>query len=525
MHKGARCAILLCGAAALMAQPAALTYRSSVDNTDQPYALYVPKALDRTHKYPLVIALHEEESNHVFNLKHVFGLLSRFGESGLQQLTSFPPMRDQEYIVACPFARGTMGYQGIPEQDVYDVMAEVKRRLPVDEDRVYLTGSSMGGGGALWIALTRPDLWAAVAPVCAATIPGSEELAGNGLNFAVRLFHGELDPSVPPESSRQWQRRFLDAGVRVEYTEYPGVRHNAWDFAYRNGSIFEWFGKYKRDRDPNHVHFATRLGPYNAAYWVRIDAFAPGALATIDAVREAGAVRVQTKDIDAFTLTTAVKAVTIDGAPIRLRPGAALSFNKAGGKWLQGRGPVTPPPVGPIVQAVNARHLYVYGSGDEQGHRNAEAAAAWSTVKVRINLKLPVKSDEEVTEEDVASSNLVLFGNANTNRLIARFAAQLPMELSPGAADYGLLFLASVGKHYVLVSSGLPWWTGAEDVQRGGYRFAPEQYRLLSTFGDYILFKGGLKNVLAEGRFDRSGRLPADAAAKVMGAGTVSLAR
>jgi enterochelin esterase-like enzyme len=517
--------MLLCGAAALMAQPAALTYRSSVDNTDQPYALYLPRTLDRAHKYPLVIGLHEEESNHVLDLKHIFGVISRFGETGLQSLTSFPPMRDQEYIVACPFARGTMGYQGTAERDVYDVMAEVKRRYPVDEDRVYLTGSSMGGGGALWMALTRPDLWAAVAPVCAATIPGSEELAGNAVNLPVRLFHGELDPAVPAESSRQWQRRLLAASVSVDYIEYPGVRHNAWDVAYRNGSIFEWFGKYKRDRDPNHVHFATRLGHYNAAYWVRIDAFAPGALATIDAVREGSAVRVQTKDVDAFTLTAAAKTVTIDGAVMRLRPGAALSFAKAGGKWVQGHAATAALPSGPIVEAVNGRHIYVYGSGDEQGHRNAEAAAAWSTVKVRINLKLPVKSDEEVTDEDVASSNLVLFGNARTNRLIARFAPQLPMELSPGAADYGLLFIAAVGRHYVVVSSGLPWWTGSDEAQRGGYRFAPEQYRLLSTFGDYVLFKGGLKNVLAEGRFDRNGRVPADATAKVMGAGTVSLAR
>src|SRR5437870_5341458 len=201
MRNAIGCVMLLCVLAALVAQPSAVTYRSAVDNTEQPYALYLPKPLDRARKYPLVIGLHEEDSNHVVNLKHLFGVTARYGETGLQALTSFPPLRDQEYIVACPFARGTMGYQGIAEQDVYDVMAEVKRRYPVDEDRVYMTGSSMGGGGALWMALTRPDVWAAVAPVCAATIPGSEELAGNALNFPVRLFQGELDPAVLAESS------------------------------------------------------------------------------------------------------------------------------------------------------------------------------------------------------------------------------------------------------------------------------------------------------------------------------------
>jgi predicted peptidase len=112
-----------------------------VDGSEQPYALYLPKPLDRARKYPLVIGLHEEDSNHAVQLRHLFGLPTRYGETGLQILTTFPPMREVDYIVACPFARGTMGYQGIAERDVYDVMSEVKGRYPVDEDRVYLTGT------------------------------------------------------------------------------------------------------------------------------------------------------------------------------------------------------------------------------------------------------------------------------------------------------------------------------------------------------------------------------------------------
>src|SRR4029077_10740582 len=96
----------------------------------------------------LVIALHEEESNHIFQLKRLFGIPSRFGESGLQALSlrTFTIPRHIDFIAACPFARGSMGYQGIAEQDVYDVLADVKRRFPIDEDRLYLTGSGMAAG-------------------------------------------------------------------------------------------------------------------------------------------------------------------------------------------------------------------------------------------------------------------------------------------------------------------------------------------------------------------------------------------
>jgi hypothetical protein len=134
-----------------------------------------------------------------------------------------------------------------------------------------------------------------------------------------------------------------------------------------------------------------------------------------------------------------------------------------------------------------------------------------------------VKSDREINDEDLASANLVLFGTPQTNALVARFAAQFPIALNAGAADYGLLFVLPAGKHYVLVSSGLPWWTGAEEANRGGYAWAPATYRLLSTFGDYILFKGSLANVVAEGRFDRSGKVPPAVAEKLRAAGTVTV--
>ncbi len=499
-----------------------VTYRSTVDRSDQPYALYVPKAFDPGRRYPLVLSLHAEESNHVVNLKRVFGVPPRYGETGYQALTMLPVLGAVDYLVACPFARGTMGYQGIAEQDVYDVLADVKRRYPVDEDRVYLTGASMGGGGVLWLALTRPDVWAAVAPVCADVFPGTADLAPNALNLPMRFFHGDMDPVVAVESSRQWQRRLLSLNSPVEYIEFPSVRHNAWDFAYKNGAIFDWFGKYRRNANPDHVRLVARDLRYPAAYWLRIDALAPGALASLDAVRTSGGVRVQTQDVEGFTLATAARSVSIDGTAVRLRPGAALSFARTPRGWVQGP-PGAATLQGPIVEAVNGRHIYVYSAADPQTRRYAEIAAAWSSNRARLNLTLPVKSDLEVDDDDLANANLVLFGSAQTNRLIARFAPLLPIALNPGAADYGLLFILPEGKHYVLVSSGLPWWTGAEEANRGGYRLAPEPYRLLSTFGDYLLFKGSLANVMAEGRFDRSGKIRPEVAEKLRAAGTVTI--
>jgi len=528
------CAALLAAIVMLPAPPDGpgpreVTYHSAVDGSDQPYALYLPKSYTAGKIYPLVIGLHEEESNHVFELKRVFGIPARFGESGLQALSlrAFTVRDDVDFIVACPFARGTMGYQGIAERDVYAVLEDVRRRYAIDPDRVYLTGSGMGGGGALWLALSRPDQWAAVAAVCPDPIPGTEELAGNAINLPIRLYQGELDPAVTSESTRAWHRRLLNAGVPVEYIEYPGVRHNAWDFAYRNAAIFAWFAQHRRIGRPEHIHFDTRSPQYATAYGLHISDSPPGQLASIDAT----ASRIRTQNVTAFDMAGVVNmpaTVAIDSTDVRIPRNATPAFSKSPRGWTLAGPSVAQVRVPAIAAAAADRHIYVYPTLDVNTaeelaarRRIARQAAAWSSPRTHLNLALSVKADDEVTDDDIESADLVLFGTRETNSLIARFAPRLPIELSPAAADYGLLFIASSGTRYALVSSGLPWWTGADDAHRGGYRFAPEPYRLLTTFGDYILFKGSLAHVVAEGVYDANWGIPPDAAARMMATGTV----
>jgi len=199
--------------------PQVLTIFSDVDDTEQPYGLYLPKNFNRAKKYPLVIMLHGAGSNHRLSLRRVFGKSNLPGETDVEATRYFPEWRDVDYIVASPYARGTMGYQGIAEHDVYDVLADVKKRFTIDEDRVYLTGLSMGGGGTLWIGLSRPDLWAAIAPVCPAPPDGTTELAPNALNYPVHFFQGGADPVVKPEGTREWVKRLQELGTTVEYTE------------------------------------------------------------------------------------------------------------------------------------------------------------------------------------------------------------------------------------------------------------------------------------------------------------------
>jgi pimeloyl-ACP methyl ester carboxylesterase len=510
----------------LPADPQVLTFFSSVDDSDQPYALFLPKQYDSSKAYPLVVSLHDEGSNHRLNLRRVFGHSGRTGDS------------DADFIVISPLARGTMGYQGIAERDVYDVLADVRSRFRIDEDRIYLTGSAMGGGGALWLGLSRPDIWAAIAPVCPSPPAEAAALAGNGLNVPIKLFQGRMDPVVKAESVREWHKLLTDSSVNAEYVEYPAIRHNAWDQAYKNGAILTWFARHRRVPYPQRVQFASRDYAHDSAYWVRFDSLTPGTVARIDARFESQNVLViGTKNSAGVTLLLKGHpsfrakqrlSITIDGDRLRaLRAGGEVSLAKTAEGWairraLPDGGDKRQGAEGPVSDALSSRHIYVYGTADSPAAEEvirrravAEQAADWSTRQSRLLLAFRILADAEVKESDLQQANLVLFGTRETNSVIARFSSQLPMALNPGAADYSLTYIYPVGSRYFLINSGLPWWTRADQVQRMSLPFGNVAYRTAQSFGDFMLFRGGLDNVITEGRFDNKWNLPEEAVKRI----------
>lgn len=521
--------------------PQVLTFFSDADDTEQPYGLYLPKGYDAKKKYPLVIMLHGAGSNHRLALRRVFGKSNATDETDVEATRYFPVWKDLDYIVATPYARGTMGYQGIAEQDVYDVLADVKKRFNTDPDRTYLTGLSMGGGGTLWIGLTRPDLWAALAPVCPAPPRGTDLLAANATNMPVHFFHGDADPAVPVAVSREWVKNIKALGGQVLYNEYPGVKHNSWENAYADEAIFSWFDGIRRNPYPDRVRFNTLAYKYRHAYWIRVDRLTPGTRATIDATFSApNQLAVTTTALEGFTLFLKDHPrakmgqplqLTINGKTVRTQAADSLAFALVNGKW------VTPAPAapagkvkkagaeGPLADVFATRHIYVYGTRDNPSPQETKArmdmamlAANWSEYRGaflgRINFFPRILADKEVRPSDLKDANLILFGTRETNLLIEQYAQDLPMHLNATANDHGLVYTYPVGGHYVVISSGLPWWSG-QQVQ--GFPFLPLPYATLPGQKDFVLFKGSLQTPVAEGNFDSNWKLPEEAKKRMAG--------
>ena len=115
----------------------------------------------------------------------------------------------------------------------------------VDPDRVYPTGISLGAYGVWDWSCHRPQAFAAVAPIAG---EGNDDWADQLRDVPVWAFHGALDKAVNPAEEQRMVNAVIKAGGNAKLTIYPDLGHNAWDRAYSDPALFQWFLSHRRRR-------------------------------------------------------------------------------------------------------------------------------------------------------------------------------------------------------------------------------------------------------------------------------------
>src|SRR5207244_10261474 len=132
---------------------------------------------------------------------------------------------------------------GPDAQRALAMLEEVQKHYKIDAKRLYLTGLSMGGYGTWSLAEKYPERWAAIVPICGG---GDPVQATSIKDIPCWCFHGDADPRVPVERSREMIEALKAAGGHPKYTEYPGVAHNSWEKAYATPELYKWLLKQHR---------------------------------------------------------------------------------------------------------------------------------------------------------------------------------------------------------------------------------------------------------------------------------------
>jgi predicted peptidase len=203
------------------------------------YLLYLPDgySLDTSQRWPLLVFLHGG------------------GETGQDiqkvKLHGPPELVDKgkkfPFIIVSPQNEGRFGWD---IESLQKLLGYLKNTQRINQEKIYLTGLSMGGYGLWEWAMKYPDEFAAIAPVCGG---GDTANAWKLRNIPAWVFHGAKDDIVLPVQSQNMVNASRRYGAKVTFTLYPEANHNSWDSAYKNSKLYSWLleqSKFKYSEKP-----------------------------------------------------------------------------------------------------------------------------------------------------------------------------------------------------------------------------------------------------------------------------------
>jgi predicted peptidase len=227
------------------------------------YRVYIPRGYKPDKKYPVVLYLHGGGETGDDNERQI-----GHGLGGAIQLFMWKyPERFGSFIAVFPQTK-TYWIGGEAEAAV-KALDQTINEFNGDAQRVYLTGFSLGGYGAWYLAAKYPKKFAAVAPVgggilppgiaSADKIPPMFRLLVPAEMFAhytaqdpyaafakaigktpTWVFHGAEDEEVSVTEARKMTAAFKATGNPAKYTEYAGEKHFVTDKVYTDAQFWQW---------------------------------------------------------------------------------------------------------------------------------------------------------------------------------------------------------------------------------------------------------------------------------------------
>ena len=441
-------------------------YVSKIDGSVQPYGLVVPPSYQApsAHSYRLDFWFHGRGET----LTELAFINERQRSPG--EFTS------PNTFVLHLYGRYCNANRFAGEMDLFEALESVRKQYPVDEDRLVVRGFSMGGAACWGFATHHAGLWAAAAPGA-----GFSETADflkvfqnetlkptwyeqklwhlyDATDYALNLFHcptvaysGEVDRQK--QAADMMSSALKAEGIELTHIIGPKTAH-----AYERGAKDEIdqridsIARTGRDPVPRRVKFTTWTLRYNQMLWVTVEQHWDRARVEAEINAPENLVKADTTNVSALTFsmpagagpldsTRRVRVVLdgqkLDGPAVMSDRSWSAHFRRNGRNWaemtatdgLRKRHGLQ----GPIDDAFMDSFLMVRPSGQPLN----DVVGAWTDAELRHALDhwrrqfrgdARAKNDTEVTDEDIASSNLVLWGDPSSNSLLAKIASQLPIR-------------------------------------------------------------------------------------------------
>jgi pimeloyl-ACP methyl ester carboxylesterase len=453
-------------------------YVSKIDGSVQPYAVVVPESY--TSKGPGRFRCDLWFHGRGETLSELNFIRDRTNNPG-----QFTP---EDTLVLHPYGRYSNAFKFAGEIDVLEALESAKTRYRIDEDRIAARGFSMGGAAAWQFAVHYPDRWFAANP-------------GAGFSETpefLKVFQQEtLKPTWWEEKLWQWydcpgwcrnlrhcptiaysgeidrQKQAADvmekalAGEDIELLHIIGPKTA---HAIHPQSKVEIESRLKslarlgRDVQPLDIDFVTSTLRYNRMHWVTVDGLAEHwSRASISAsIASTQELEFEADGITDLTFSYPAGEAPFDlGAPVVILTGEqeleapgpksdkswTVSLHRANGEWRLGKRPAAGLQKlhslqGPIDDAFMDSFVFVRPTGKA----SSELAGKWSVAELQRAIEhwrrhfrgqARVRDDTAITADDIAGSNLVLWGDPASNSVIKQIAGKLPIRWDEKEIDAG----------------------------------------------------------------------------------------
>jgi acetyl esterase/lipase len=490
-------------------------YISKIDGSVQPYGLVIPESYTTRGpgRFRLDVWFHGRgETLSELN----------FVDQQRRQPGQFTPV---DTIVLHPYGRYSNAFKFAGEVDVLEAIEAVQRHYRIDDDRIAVRGFSMGGAGCWQFAVHYSDRWFAANPGAGfaetprflavfqkeTLQPSSYEqrlwhlydctdVAANLLQCPTVAYSGEID--TQKQAADVMAEALKAEGIELLHVIGPATKH-----AYHPDSKREVERRLDslavrgRRRYPASIHFTTYTLKYNRMSWVTIDALGEHwTRARVRAESRSGGPVVTTANVAALTLAypagespypaNAPVQVTIDGTRLTV-PGSltdrswACSLRRDGDRWEVGAIPgdrtIKRHDIqGPIDDAFMDSFVFVRPTGTSPNPRFAgwvakEMPRAVEHWRRHFRGEARVKDDTAIGDQDIASSNLVLWGDPDSNAILRRIAGRLPIAWDRARIKVGADGYAS-DQHALILIAPNPLNPARYVVLNSGFTFREYDY-------------------------------------------------
>ncbi|MBI5530207.1 MAG: hypothetical protein HY918_01775 [Candidatus Doudnabacteria bacterium] len=524
--------------------------KSDIDGQIDYYYFALPTNYNPATKYRLQVILHFAgscawEAAGIGSFKPVSADLAVGVPSSASALAS--TITDTVYIVPC--GRGaTTSYTLMAQKTILDEIADAMSRFSIDQNKITANGASMGGTGSVNMSTHMPDLFAGIGALTANAdfkLPtGDYRYDGWTLGQNVGSVN-YIMWNTPGDTSNYDDVNNFAANLQTLANAHPGYyKYQKYtDPAGSHGIIDPnliaqgeaSLNQSVKNPYPARVSFMTGTEQYDGAYWVhgitRSDVKLPG---SIEAEVSGSTVNVTTTNLKTFNFDLSSAnplfsgkssvSVNINGKVVTASTGGTAYFTVASGSWAYASGPDSglykkKGVAGPIADVfMDKPVLMVYGT--KQGN-NATKGRVLVDQLAQVYFgtsisgdsfmhygKFEMKADTEVTQSDIQTKNLVLFGDSSQNSIVSNIAGSLPFQFSSSGVQIN-------GQNYTGAKLG---WSIVYPNPLNNSRYVllvSENYNMgLTGFinayvlqNDYVVAQGldsgpNSRKVLAQGLFD-----------------------